>query len=71
MRDHAPSPSLWPLITAIVSTVVLIASIYTPWAIVWGSVPVFVALVGWLYPRKVLAPTPDTVSTETMDAAKP
>ncbi len=71
MRDHAPDPSLWPLITAVVSTIVLIASIYTPWAIVWGAIPVFIVLVGWLYPRKMLAPRPGEVSPEAMEAAKP
>jgi cytochrome c oxidase subunit 1 len=56
MREHGPEPTLWPLIAAIVSSIVLIGSIYTPWAIAWGAVPVAVVLIGWLYPKKYLAP---------------
>ena len=58
MREHAPDPTLWPLVAALVTTVVLVASIYTPDAITWGAVPVALVLIGWLYPRKVLAPRP-------------
>jgi len=64
MRDHAPDPSLWPLAAAVVSSIVLDASIYTPKAIVWGAIPFFIVMVGWLYPRKVLAPRPDEIPME-------
>ena len=28
-----------------------VGSIYTPWAVVWGSLPVAVALIGWFWPK--------------------
>jgi cytochrome c oxidase subunit I+III len=65
MRDPVPDPSLWPLVAAVVTTILLIASIFTPQAIVWGALPFAAVLVAWLYPRKVLAATPAEI-----DAAK-
>jgi cytochrome c oxidase subunit 1 len=64
MRDHVPEPTLWPLIAAIVSGTVLILSIYTPHAITWGAIPVGIALLLWLYPRKILAPRPERWTKE-------
>ena len=29
-----------------------IASIFTPWGIVWGAIPVTIALIGWFWPTK-------------------
>jgi cytochrome c oxidase subunit I+III len=51
--DHIttdPSPSIWPLLTALAVTVLFIGSIFTPWALIWGSVPVTIALIGWFWP---------------------
>jgi cytochrome c oxidase subunit 1 len=45
-----PSPSIWPLISAIATTGMLIGSIFTPWAVVWGSIPVAIGLIGWFWP---------------------
>jgi hypothetical protein len=50
-RMEFPSPSIWPLLTAIATTVLFVASIFTPWAVVYGAVPVFVTMVGWFWPR--------------------
>jgi len=52
LRDTVPAPTVWPLITAIATTAMLVASIYTPSALVYGAVPIGLALIGWLYPRK-------------------
>ena len=52
-RDASPGHSIWPLFAAIATTIVLIWSIFTPWAVVWGSVPVAVALTGWFWPKGV------------------
>jgi cytochrome c oxidase subunit I+III len=52
LRDIAPAPTIWPLLAAIVTTGMLVGSIYTPSALVYGAIPVGLALVGWLYPRK-------------------
>jgi len=51
-RQGFPQPSIWPLLTAIATTVLFIWSIFSPWGVVYGSVPVFVAMVGWFWPKK-------------------
>jgi cytochrome c oxidase subunit I+III len=53
--DHRlvfPEPSIWPLLTAIATTALFIWSIFTPWGVVYGAAPVFVALVGWFWPKR-------------------
>ncbi|MGZ5092566.1 MAG: cytochrome c oxidase subunit I [Burkholderiales bacterium] len=53
--DHRlvyPRPSIWPFISAIATMVLFIASIFNPWAIVWGSIPVAIALTAWFWPKK-------------------
>jgi cytochrome c oxidase subunit I len=49
-REASPEPSIWPLLTAIATTVFLVGSIFTPWAVVWGTPPIAVALIGWFWP---------------------
>ncbi|MFL5121616.1 MAG: cbb3-type cytochrome c oxidase subunit I, partial [Microvirga sp.] len=51
LRESSPEPSIWPLLAAIAVSVLFVGSIFTPWAVVWGSVPVAIALVGWLWPK--------------------
>ena len=50
-RESSPVPSIWPLIAAIATTILFIGSIFSPWAIVWGTPPVAVALIGWFWPK--------------------
>ncbi|HWR15934.1 MAG TPA: cytochrome c oxidase subunit I [Terriglobales bacterium] len=53
--DHltlSPSPTIWPFLAALAVTALFIGSIFTPWAIVWGSVPIAVTLIGWFWPTK-------------------
>jgi cytochrome c oxidase subunit I len=52
-RESSPPNSIWPLWAAIATTIMLISSIFTPWAVVWGAVPIFIALVGWFWPKSV------------------
>jgi heme/copper-type cytochrome/quinol oxidase subunit 1 len=49
-RESSPEPSLWPLLTAIATTIFFIGSIFTPWAVVWGTPPIAIALIGWFWP---------------------
>jgi cytochrome c oxidase subunit I+III len=51
-RMHSPGPSPWPFLAAISVTVLFIGSIYTPWAVVIGAVPAFIAMVYWFWPNK-------------------
>jgi cytochrome c oxidase subunit 1 len=50
-REASPRNSIWPLWTALTTTVMLISSIFSPWAVVWGSIPVVVSLIGWFWPK--------------------
>jgi cytochrome c oxidase subunit 1 len=52
--DHRltfPEPSVWPFLTALATTALFIGSIFTPWAVVYGSVPLFITLTGWFWPK--------------------
>jgi cytochrome c oxidase subunit 1 len=49
-REASPEPSIWPLLTAITTTIFFIGSIFTPWAVVWGTPPIAIALIGWFWP---------------------
>ena len=51
LRESSPEPSIWPLITAVAITIAFIASIFTPWAAVWGSALIAAAAVGWFWPK--------------------
>ncbi|GAA3065525.1 cytochrome c oxidase subunit I [Rhizobium viscosum] len=52
-RESSPGNSIWPLWSALATTAMLIWSIFTPWAVVWGSIPVAITLVGWFWPKGV------------------
>ena len=46
-----PEPSIWPFLTAIATTVLFISSIFTPWGVVYGAVPLFITMTGWFWPK--------------------
>jgi len=50
-RKVFPAPSIWPLVTAIATTGMFIWSIFTPWGVTYGSIPIFIAMVGWFWPK--------------------
>jgi cytochrome c oxidase subunit I+III len=50
IRHASADPSLWPLFTAVATTALFIGSIFHEWALVWGSIPVAIGLIGWLWP---------------------
>jgi cytochrome c oxidase subunit I len=50
LRESSPTPSIWPLIAAIAVSATFLGSIFTPWAVVWGAIPISIALVGWFWP---------------------
>jgi cytochrome c oxidase subunit 1 len=50
-RDASPRNSIWPLWAALTTTAMLIWSIFSPWAVVWGSIPVAITLIGWFWPK--------------------
>ncbi len=50
-RESSPRNSIWPFWAAVTTTVMLIGSIFSPWAVVWGSVLVAATLIGWFWPK--------------------
>lgn len=50
-RESSPTDSIWPLVAAIFTCSMLLASIFTPWAVVWGMIPVAIGLIGWFWPK--------------------
>jgi cytochrome c oxidase subunit I+III len=53
--DHValmPTPSIWPLLAAIATTGLFIGTVFTPWALVWGSIPLGITLIGWFWPTR-------------------
>ena len=51
-RESFPEPTIWPFVGAVATSVFFIGSIFTPWAVAWGSIPVGIALTAWFWPRK-------------------
>ncbi|HWI15406.1 MAG TPA: cbb3-type cytochrome c oxidase subunit I, partial [Burkholderiales bacterium] len=53
--DHRiafPTPTIWPFLSAIAVTVLFIGTIFSPWALVWGAVPVAITLTIWFWPTR-------------------
>jgi cytochrome c oxidase subunit I+III len=53
--DHKslmPDPSIWPFVSAVAVTGLFVGSIFTPWAVVVGAVPVTAALIAWFWPNR-------------------
>jgi cytochrome c oxidase subunit 1 len=55
-RFQSPPPSIWPFLTDIATSILFIGSIFTPWAVVWGAIPVAIGLIGWFWPGSQSAP---------------
>jgi cytochrome c oxidase subunit I+III len=51
-RYKMPGPSLWPLLTAIATSVMFIWSIFQAMGFIWGAIPTFICLVGWFWPTE-------------------
>lgn len=51
-RPIFPKPTPWPFFSAVATTVLFVGSIFTPWAVVWGAVPVTIAMTAWFWPRR-------------------
>ena len=56
-REELPGHSIWPFLTAIAVSIAFIWSIFSPWGITYGAIPVVITLIGWLWPRGS-SPTP-------------
>jgi cytochrome c oxidase subunit I+III len=60
MREPSATPNSWPFLAALATTALFVSSIFTPWALVWGSIPVAIALIVWFWPGE-LQPSPEPV----------
>jgi cytochrome c oxidase subunit I+III len=48
-RTEFPKPSIWPFLSALAVTALFIASIFTPWGVSIGAIPVAIALTAWFW----------------------
>ena len=55
-RQASAKPSIWPLVSALAVSATFVGSIFTPWALVWGTLPVAAALTAWFWPHRRLTP---------------
>jgi cytochrome c oxidase subunit I len=60
IRWRMPEPSIWPLLAALALTLLFIWSVFNPWGVVWGAIPLAITLTLWFWPRR-----PDVTSSET------
>jgi len=51
-RWAMPDPSPWPLWSALALTLVFVWSIFDQWGVVWGAIPVAVAMTAWFWPKR-------------------
>ena len=51
-RTAMPDPSIWPVLAAIATTALFIGSIFTPWAVPFGLIPVTITMTGWFWPKR-------------------
>jgi hypothetical protein len=51
-RWAMPDPSSWPLWSALALTVLFIWSIFSPWGVVWGAIPVAITMTVWFWPKR-------------------
>ena len=51
LKVEFPDSTIWPLLAALSVTALFIGSIFNPWAVVVGAVPVFITLTGWFWPK--------------------
>jgi cytochrome c oxidase subunit I+III len=48
-RTDFPEPSIWPFLTSLAVSALFIASIFTPWGVSIGAVPVAITLTAWFW----------------------
>jgi cytochrome c oxidase subunit 1 len=51
-HDEFPAPSLWPFLAAVATSAAFIGSIFTPWGITFGAIPVAITMIGWFWPKR-------------------
>jgi cytochrome c oxidase subunit I+III len=54
-RTEFPEPSIWPFISSLAVTAMFVGSIFTPWGVSIGAIPVAIALTGWFWTSSKIA----------------
>ena len=62
LREPSAEPSLWPVVTVAAVTVMFVSSMFSPWAVLFGTVPVTIALVCWFWPKSKVPPPEPVIS---------
>jgi cytochrome c oxidase subunit 1 len=52
LREVSARPTVWPLVSAIVTTALFIGTIFTQWAVVWFTLPLVAVVVAWFWPKQ-------------------
>jgi cytochrome c oxidase subunit 1 len=68
-RKEFPDPTPWPFLTALAAAGLYIGSIFTPYAVLWGAIPITLGLLGWVWPRK--GKRPSDVEREIAESGEP
>jgi cytochrome c oxidase subunit I len=51
MLEGSQLASIWPFVSAVTISITLFGSIFTPWAVIWGAIPIAVPLIAWFWPK--------------------
>jgi cytochrome c oxidase subunit I+III len=51
LREPLVPPTIWPLLAALAVGGMFLASIFTPWAVIVGAVPIAITLTAWFWPK--------------------
>jgi cytochrome c oxidase subunit I+III len=51
LREPSVPPSIWPLLAAIAVGAMFLTSIFTPWAVIVGAIPIAITLTAWFWPK--------------------
>ena len=51
LREPSAEPSPWPFIASLAVAAVFVSSMFTPWAVAIGAIPVGAALTAWFWPK--------------------
>jgi cytochrome c oxidase subunit I+III len=51
LREPSVPPTIWPLLAALAVGAMFLASIFTPWAVIVGAVPIAITLTAWFWPK--------------------
>jgi heme/copper-type cytochrome/quinol oxidase subunit 1 len=51
-RTLLPEPTIWPFLAAVSTTILFVWSMFNPWGVVWGAIPLAITLTGWFWPTK-------------------